>query len=124
MGGGVWPAGRGGVPAFGGAGDPLEGGAESMYEPPDSEVDDKVELGRGGGAKLDVGMTDAARGGGGVAVLAGKPERPGEAVWAREGGGGGTLGAASSGPAYRRGRLACISRGSSMATNLFVDPFL
>jgi hypothetical protein len=51
-----------------------------VNEPPDSEVEDKVELGRGGGAKVDDGMTDAARGGGGVAVLGEKPERLGEAV--------------------------------------------
>lgn len=50
-----------------------------MNDPPDSEVEDKVELGRGGGAKVD-GLTDAARGGGGVAVLGKGPERPGEAV--------------------------------------------
>jgi hypothetical protein len=78
-GGGVWPTARGGAPAIGGTGDPLEGGAESVNDPPDSEVEDKVELGRGGRAKVD-GLTDAARGGGGVAVLGETPERPGEAV--------------------------------------------
>lgn len=99
-GGGVWPIARGGgAPAIGGTEDTLEGGAESIGEPADSDVDERVEFGRGGGASVDVGITEAARGGGGVAVLERRLERPGEAVWAREGGGGGTFGAAASGPA-------------------------
>lgn len=93
------PAARGGNPDIGGAGEPLEGGAdESVYEPV-SEVAESVELGLGGGARLEWAITEAARGGGGVAVLGANPECPGEAVWEREGGGGGTLGAAASAPA-------------------------
>lgn len=72
---------------------------ESVYDPV-SDVAESVELGRGGGAKLDDGMTEAARGGGGVAIFGGRPARLGEAVWARDGGGGGAFGAAASGPAF------------------------
>ncbi len=90
---------RGGNPDIGGAGEPLEGGIEESVYDPVSDVDDNVELGRGGGAKVECGMADTERGGGGVAVLGAKPERPGEAVWEREGGGAGTAGAAASAPA-------------------------
>jgi hypothetical protein len=63
-------------------------------------VDERLELGRGGGANVDSagGITEAARGGG-VAVFAPIPERLGDAVCARDGGGGGTLGAVASAPA-------------------------
>ena len=66
---------------------------------------DSDELGRDGGANAENGggwTTDAARGGGGVEVLAAMPARLGEAVCARAGGGGGALGpAVASAPALR-----------------------
>jgi len=78
--GGVWPNALGGTPC-GGAGDERDGDAESEKELGDSpDIDDNVELGRVGGARGGIGITEAARGGGGVDVLLTKLERPGEAV--------------------------------------------
>lgn len=102
-GGGVCPRLRGGnefAPpnaCGGGAGDALDGGAESENDPGDSpEVEERLELGRGG-ANAE-GITEDARGGG-VAVLAPMPDRLGDTVCARDGGGSGTFGAAVSAPA-------------------------
>lgn len=98
--------GGGGVPALGGASvGKREGGGgpdvASEFAP------DSVELGRGGGATpLLEGTTEAARGGSGVAV-AGETalvaDLPGDAVWAR-GGGGGALGVVSLAPACMNGQ--------------------
>jgi hypothetical protein len=76
--GGVWPNALGGAPC-GGAGDERDGGtSEELGDSPD--VEDNVELGRVGGARVDIGIAEAARGGGGADALLTKLERPGEAV--------------------------------------------
>lgn len=63
-------------------------------------MEERLELGRGGASDEDGGGTTEAARGGGIAVLAAPiPARLGDAVCARDGGGGGTAGVAASAPA-------------------------
>jgi hypothetical protein len=128
-GGGVCPAERGGgSPArpgnpWRGAGEDLDGGAESDNDDGVSpEVVERDELGREGGAKPPEApaKADAALGGGVIPSATG-PACMGDAVCALDGGGRGVLGVVSSVPAYRKSAI-WIVRIFFLSTHPFIDP--